>query len=277
MKHRKRDDVEWYLPPECWAIIFGFLELKDLNRVCLVCKLWKQIACSTSPPAWTGLMWTSEKLIHCLDQGIPDRVKWTLTRTPRMFPATDNYIQKLTQCTHIKRLNITARELGVVGLSQISQFSQAESITLRGLSDTFTDTILMSLSRCKRLRKLTLCSATDITDAGVVYFLKNSQSLESLWVSCARISDSTLEHIPPKLTKLSLIQWPCLTDKSLEIIGRKNSLRHLEIGSLNVTDSGIQNILKMTSLQRFQVRTCSCICSSVYGRESGDRPLLKIK
>jgi len=260
------------LPIECWPSIFSHLTFGDLNGVCLVCRIWKEICYRHSHLlAWNNFEISREKLRNSLlmdKMTLPERMRKILVRVPRMFPLTDQQMSKLTQCERLKRFNITARDLSQKGFEFISKLPRLESITMRGVNSNFSDQILMTMCQCKSLKKITLCSVTQITDLGFEYFLKNCSTLQSVWISCAQISDGALEHLPSSVKKLSMIQWPHITDEALAILARKDTLQELELGSLKITKEGIDLILKCRNLQRLQIRTCSSVLSSVYIRNN---------
>ena len=156
-----------------------------------------------------------------------------------------------------------------------------------------TDAALVHLSQVPNLENLCLHWATDITDDGIANLCK-LQSLKMLDIGQSKVTDKGLAHLS-RIKSLEYLHLPGkgITDDGLAYIGQLENLRNLSvgrphyidpnmnkdfytdkgvaelakckkleelgIGSIGITDAGLESIAKLTDLKRLSIFGCDYI------------------
>lgn len=212
--------------------------------------------------ALTGQRMSDAGLVHL--RGLP--------RLEYLFLRGTNFTDR--GCVHLKdlpSLRTLSFHEGVAritdaGLVHISEMPKLESLCLHGMKD-ITDDGLAHLSKMRTLKKLEIGSS-QVTDRGLSY-LKEIKTLECIDLPQRnqRITDIGLSHLAelPNLKKLKVSRSHYIapkrnkeyyTDKGLEVLARCRNLEELSIGSIGVTDAGMEHIAKLTSLTRLSMFGC---------------------
>lgn len=151
------------------------------------------------------------------------------------------------------------------GLVHISQMPHLETLCLHGM-DGISDEGIAHLSKMPSLKRLNI-DGSHITDKSMAY-LKEVKSLE--WLDLPqrdqRITDVGLACLGElsnlrklHISKSSLVNQEYYTDKGLEILVRCHKLEDLSIGSIGVTDAGLEHIAKLTNLKILGLFGCKSI------------------
>lgn len=162
------------------------------------------------------------------------------------------------------------------GLADISQMPELEILCLHGMKD-ITDTGIAHLSKMRSLRKLEIGSS-QITDRGLAY-LKQIKTLERLDLPQNQkgITDAGLAHIGelPNLNALQIsrihfvdpkMNKEYYTDKGLEALVKCRLLEDLSLGSIGITDAGMDHVAKLTALKSLLLFGCENITDNGLAR-----------
>ncbi len=152
------------------------------------------------------------------------------------------------------------------GLAHISDLPRLESLCLHGLRD-ITDEGLTHLSKMRSLRKLEIGSS-QVTDKGLGY-LAQIKTLEHLELPQEQkgITDKGLTCLGrlPNLKYLSIsrihyndpkMNKEYYTDKGLAELTKCRLLEELHIGSIGITDAGMEHIAVLTNLEKLTLFGC---------------------
>ena len=196
-----------------------------------------------------------------------------LPRLEYLFLRGTNFTDR--GCVHLKdlpSLRTLSFHEGVAhitdaGLVHISEMPKLESLCLHGMSN-ITDDGLAYLSKMRSLKKLEIGSS-QVTDRGLSY-LKEIKTLERIDLPQRnqRITDIGLAHLAelPNLRQLAVsssrprdpkMNKEYYTDKGLEALVRCCNLEELSIGSIGITDAGLEHISKLTNLTKLSMYRCS--------------------
>ena len=195
-----------------------------------------------------------------------------LSRLEYLFLRGTNFTDR--GCAYLKdlpSLRILSFHEGVAritdaGLVHISKMPKLESLCLHGMKD-ITDDGLAHLSKMRSLKKLEIGSS-QVTDKGLSY-LKEIKTLERIDLPQRnqRITDIGLAYLAelPNLKKLSVSRShyadpkrnkDYYTDNGLGSLARCRNLEELSIGSIGVTDAGMEHIAKLTNLTKLNLFGC---------------------
>jgi len=156
--------------------------------------------------------------------------------------------------------------IGDAGLAQISELPNLETLCLHGMRG-ITDAGIAHLTKMRSLKDLNIASS-QITDKGLGY-LKQIKTLEHLELPQEQhgITDVGLAHLAElsnlKHLQISRIHFnnPAVnkeyyTDRGLADIARLRQLEELHIGSIGVTDAGMDHVAKLTNLKILHMFGC---------------------
>ncbi|XP_012602710.2 F-box and leucine-rich repeat protein 13 isoform X1 [Microcebus murinus] len=161
---------------------------------------------------------------------------------------SDTSVIKLSdRCPNLHYLSLRNLEhLTYLGIEHIIYILPLVSVDLSGTD--ISNEGLMTLSRHKKLKELSLSECYRITDVGIQGFCKNSLILELLDVSyCTQLSDdiiNTLSIYCDKLTYLNIAGCPKITDSAIEMLSAKCHYLHiLDIsGCVLLTDKSLEDL-----------------------------------
>jgi Leucine-rich repeat (LRR) protein len=148
------------------------------------------------------------------------------------------------------------------GLVHISQMPHLETLCLHGMEGV-SDGGIAHLSKMPLLKRLNI-DGSHITDKSMAY-LEEVKSLE--WLDLPqrdqRITDVGLACLGElsnlrklHINKSSLVNHEYYTDKGLETLVRCHKLEELNIGSIGITDAGIDHIVKLNNLKKLMLFGC---------------------
>jgi len=153
-----------------------------------------------------------------------------------------------------------------VGLVDVSKIATLESLSLN-VTGPITDDGIAHLSKMHSLKKLDIANS-QITDRGLGY-LSQIKTLETLNLPQRdqHITDVGLAHLGqmPNLKSLSVTEThyadPTMnpdwyTDKGLAELANCRLLEELNIGSIGITDAGIDHIVKLNNLKKLMLFGC---------------------
>ena len=152
------------------------------------------------------------------------------------------------------------------GLVDVSKIATLESLSLN-VTGPITDDGIAHLSKMRSLKKLDIANS-QITDRGLGY-LSQIKTLETLNLPQRdqHITDVGLAHLGqmPNLKSLSVTEAhyaiPAMnpdwyTDKGLAELANCRLLEELNIGSIGITDAGIDHIVKLNNLKKLMLFGC---------------------
>jgi hypothetical protein len=158
------------------------------------------------------------------------------------------------------------------GLVHISDLPKLESLCLHGMRN-ITDKGIAHLTKLRSLKKLQIGSS-QVTDKGLSY-LSQIKTLERLELPQReqRITDIGLAHLGQlsnlKYLKVSRAHYvdPAMnkeyyTDEGLAELAKCRLLEELHIGSIGITDAGIEHIVKLTNLKMLYLFGCDNVTDS---------------
>ncbi|XP_023494604.2 F-box and leucine-rich repeat protein 13 isoform X4 [Equus przewalskii] len=169
----------------------------------------------------------------------------------------------LRNCTHLTD----------IGIAYIVNIFSLLSIDLSGTD--ISDEGLITLSRHKKLRELSLSECNKITNLGVQVFCKGSLLLEHLDVSyCPQLSDDIIKVLAIYcicITSLSVAGCPKITDSAMEMLSAKCRYLHiLDIsGCVLLTDQMLKHLqLGCKQLRILKMNYCRLISKEAASRMS---------
>jgi hypothetical protein len=131
------------------------------------------------------------------------------------------------------------------GLERAEEFCRFPNFMGFGLDNAnITDAGMEQLSKCTKLKRLSINGAGQITDNSLKYFV-DLPNLDDLWLldggSSPPITDAGLQHVG-KMTKLKRIiiqtRNSLITDAGLKHLQNLQNLEYLSIGSNKITEQG---------------------------------------
>ena len=159
--------------------------------------------------------------------------------------------------------------IGDAGLAHIAELPNLEILCLHGMRG-ITDAGVAHLTKMRSLRKLEIGSS-QVTDKGLSY-LKQIKTLERLHLPHDQhgITDAGLAHLA-ELSNLKHLQISRIhfnnpaankeyyTDRGLADLARLRQLEELHIGSIGVTDAGMDHVAKLTNLKKLMMFGCDSV------------------
>jgi len=153
-----------------------------------------------------------------------------------------------------------------VGMVQISEMPKLQILCLHEMKN-ITDDGLAHLSKLRSLKKLNI-GGSQVTDRGLAY-LSQIKTLEHLDLPQRQkgITDKGLAYLGtlPNLKYLSIsrthfndpkMNKEYYTDKGLAELAKCRLLEELNIGSIGITDDGIDHILKLKNMEKLMLFGC---------------------
>jgi beta-lactamase regulating signal transducer with metallopeptidase domain len=176
----------------------------------------------------------------------------------------------LKKLPSLKRLSFPQGKAFIsdTGLAQIAEIPNLEELNMEARGDV-TDEGLAHLVKLQSLKKLSIPGA-HLTDKGCAY-LKQIKSLEILESSQGnqRITDVGLTHLSelPNLKSLSIHyafnnrektnpEPNPYGDEGLESLAKCRTLEELKIGSVAITDAGMEHVAKLSQLKKLTMLAC---------------------
>ncbi|XP_070325834.1 F-box and leucine-rich repeat protein 13 [Odocoileus virginianus] len=202
----------------------------------------------------------------------------------------DASIAKLSErCYNLNYLSLrNCEHLTDLGVEFIANIFSLVSVDLSGTD--ISNEGLMTLSRHRKLKELSVSECDKITDFGIQVFCKGSLTLEHLDVSyCPQLSDIIIKALAIyciNLTSLSVAGCPKITDSAMEMLSAKCHYLHvLDVsGCILLTDQMLENlemgcqqlrILKMQYCRLISKEAAIRMSSKVHHQEysASDPPL----
>lgn len=169
----------------------------------------------------------------------------------------------LSRSHHLHTLSLAnCRRLSDEAIINISHLISLEALSLDGCR-CLTDRSLAAIGNLTRIRKLDLSQCDLMTDTGLQE-LKNSENIEEISLGwCRSITDNGVGLFAnqrgrhEKMRILSLARIP-ITDTGINHLGSLSSLEELDLkGCSNIGSSSLGNTLaKLTKLERLDVSYC---------------------
>ena len=179
---------------------------------------------------------------------------------------SDAGLAHLKNVTSLRILHINIKQFSDVGLAHLSDLAELENLGLHYM-ENITDQSIIHLKKMRSLKKLDIASS-QVTDRGLEY-LAQIKTLEHLELPQRdqRITDIGLAHLGqlPNLKHLAVSEmhyaFPNMnkewyTDKGLAELAKCRLLEDLSIGSIGITDAGIERIAKLTNLKKLHLFGC---------------------
>jgi Leucine-rich repeat (LRR) protein len=198
---------------------------------------------------------------------------------------TDNGLVHLQNLPALRILSVYEGRASITnaGLVHIAQMPKLEILCLGGIRG-ITDDGLAHLTKMRSLKKLEIGSS-QVTDRGLGY-LSQIKTLERLELPQEQrgITDSGLAYLGqlPNLRQLHVsrihfndpkMNTEYYTDKGLEALARCTGLEELSIGSIGITDAGIDHIAKLTKLKWLNLFGCDNVTDKGLARLAGIKSL----
>lgn len=187
-------------------------------------------------------------------------------------------------CVHIKEMpslrilsfHESLCRISDAGLVHIAQMPNLEILCLHGMKN-ITDEGIACLVKMPSLRRLNIASS-QVTDRGLEY-LSQIKTLECLELPQDQkgITDRGLEYLSclPNLKHLSISRFhfndpkmnkEYYTDKGMEYLSRCSKLEELRIGSIGITNVGMEHIAKMTGLKSLGLFGCDNVTDDGFAK-----------
>jgi Leucine-rich repeat (LRR) protein len=165
------------------------------------------------------------------------------------LPITPQVIQEIGKLKNLRRLEIGRMELSKEFLIELGKLEHIEELSLRQAEVDVS--ALAELSNLKRLRWLRL-TGVDLKGADLSW-LKHLSDIEILHLDGENITDEELEtmEITGPLRFLNLLSAN-ITDKSIQKLEPLH-LKKLGLSSGNLTEAGLENLIKMQSLDELYI------------------------
>lgn len=173
--------------------------------------------------------------------------------------------------------------IGDAGLAHLSELPNLEMLSLHGMQG-ITDAGLAHLAKTRSLRKLDIASA-QVTDTGLSH-LKQIRTLEHLDLPGDQhgITDVGLAHLAelPNLKHLQIsrihfnnpaVNKEYYTDRGLAELAKLHQLEELYIGSIGITDTGMDSIAKLMNLRELSMVGCEGVTDKGLAKLAGLRSL----
>uniref|UniRef100_A0A452DRV1 F-box and leucine-rich repeat protein 13 n=1 Tax=Capra hircus TaxID=9925 RepID=A0A452DRV1_CAPHI len=179
---------------------------------------------------------------------------------------SDASIEKLSErCCNLNYLNLrNCEHLTDLGVEFIVNIFSLVSVDLSGTD--ISNEGLMTLSRHRKLKELSVSECDKITDFGIQVFCKGSLTLEHLDVSyCPQLSDIIIKALAIyciNLTSLSVAGCPKITDSAMEMLSAKCHYLHvLDVsGCILLTDQMLENLaMGCRQLRILKMQYCTLI------------------
>lgn len=189
----------------------------------------------------------------------------------------------------LRYLLLMGKNFSDTGMAHLKNVPSLRILQL-GWLPQLTDAALVHLSQIPKLERLSLHWNENITDVGIAH-LKKLRSLKMLYIGRSQVTDEGLAHLkeiksledldlPNKgITDTGLIYISELsnlkrldvsrrhyvdpsrnkeyyTDKGLAELAKCRLLEDLSIGSIGITDAGIEHIIKLTNLKKLNLFGC---------------------
>ncbi len=156
--------------------------------------------------------------------------------------------------------------IGDAGLAQIAELPNLEILCVGGMRG-ITDAGIAHLTKTRSLRKLDI-GGSQVTDKGLAY-LKQIKTLERLELPQDQhgITDAGLAHLA-ELSNLKHLQISRVhfnnpatnkeyyTDRGLADLAKLRQLEELHIGSIGITDAGMDHVARLTNLKMLHMFGC---------------------
>jgi len=181
---------------------------------------------------------------------------------------TNGGFARLKDIPKLEALNLGGFEwVGDAGLAHLAEIPGLQEIDLYHAT-RITDNGVAYLKKLRNLRKLTI-NDSQVTDAGLAH-VKEIKMLESLSLPGKDITDVGFRHLA-QLTRLRDLSATrphyvdpnmnknYYTDDGLKAVSGLTSLEKLSLGSIGITDAGIQYLGRLTRLQYLDLFGCDRI------------------
>ncbi|XP_045420243.1 dynein regulatory complex subunit 6 [Lemur catta] len=186
---------------------------------------------------------------------------------------SDTSVVKLSErCPNLNYLSLrNVEHLTHLGIEHIAYILSLVSVDLSGTD--ISNEGLVTLSRHKKLKELSLSECYRITDVGIQAFCKSSLILELLDVSyCSQLSDEIIKTLAIyclKLTSLNIAGCPKITDSAIEMLSAKCRYLHiLDIsGCVLLTDQSLEDL----QIGCRQLRILKMLYCRQISKEAADR------
>jgi len=173
------------------------------------------------------------------------------------------------------------------GMTQIAEMPKLQLLCMHAISN-ITDYGLANLSKSRSLKKLDI-SGSQVTDKGLGH-LSRIKTLECLNLPQKQkgITDKGLAHLGrlPNLKNLGIARMhynnpkmnkEYYTDKGLAELANCRLLEALSIGSIGITDSGIEHIAKLNNLKGLTMYGCDNVTDAGLAKLAALKSLKKLK
>ncbi len=218
-------------------------------------------------------------LVHL--RGLP-RLKYLFLRGPHFTDAGCVHLKDISSLRMLSYHEGVAR-ITDAGLVHIADIPNLESLCLHGMKH-ITDEGIAHLAKMRSLKKLEIGSS-QVTDRGLGY-LSQIKTLERLELPQEQrgITDSGLAYLGqlPNLRQLHVsrlhyndpkMNTEYYTDKGLEALTRCTGLEELSIGSIGITDAGMDHIAKLAKLKRLNLFGCDNVTDKGLAKLAGIKSL----
>ncbi len=192
----------------------------------------------------------------------------------------DEEVAFVTKLRSLRQLDLSGCEaLTDASVALLSSLGDLESLDL-SLCNQITDGSLVSLATLPKLRAINLNWCYGITDSGLES-LSHCRSLEkvSLW-SCEEITDIGVRALAklPNMRELDLPEFAHITDKALLALSLSAApIQHLRLDHLSeVTDSGLLQLAKLSSLQELNIGHCPQISTAAIDKLKSELPAVRV-
>jgi hypothetical protein len=197
-------------------------------------------------------------------RGLP-HLKYLALYGPGFTDAGMVYVKEIPSL-RIFSVHENLSRIGDTGLIHISELPNLELLCLHGMRG-ITDAGVAHLTKMRLLKKLEIGSS-QVTDKGLGY-LKQIKSLERLELPQDQhnITDAGLAHLA-ELSNLKHLQISRIhfndpatnkeyyTDRGLADLAKLRQIEELHIGSVGITDAGMEHVAKLTSLKKLHMFGC---------------------
>lgn len=198
---------------------------------------------------------------------------------------TDSGIAHLKNVPSLRILNVSRlKQLTDAALPYVAEIPNLEAVSFYW-SQNITDEGVVHLKKMRSLKKLNI-GQSKVTDIGVAH-LAQIKTLEYLDLPSEGITNADLQHLSnlTNLKELDVTRYhyvaPKLgkdyyTDKGLAALANCTRLEDLSIGSIGITDAGLDHIVKLNNLKNLHLLGCDNVTDKGLAKLSRLKSLTKL-
>ncbi|XP_048627984.1 F-box protein At1g47056-like isoform X2 [Brassica napus] len=266
-------DYTSYIPDECLALVFQFLNSGNRKRCALVCRRWMIVEGRNrhrlSLHARSGLITSIPSLFSRFDSV----VKLSLKCDRRSVSINDEALAMISlRCRNLKRLKLRAcRELTYKGMATFAENCKGLNILSCGSCDFGAEGVKAVLDHCSSLEELSIKRLRNFTDSSHEPIGPGlaASSLKSICLKALYIGECFGPVIAGAKNLRSLKLFRCSGDWDMvleEMAVKEHGIVEIHLERMQVTDVALAAISNCSSLESLHlVKTPECTNGGLAG------------